>query len=70
MLSTFHNHDLKNPYVGECGLAAGLSRGKNGRRKKCERLVIHGMLINIHELSSLAFHSKNNVFVINCFIET
>ena len=37
------------------GLATSLSRGKNGRRKnKRERLVILGMLINIHELSSLA----------------
>ena len=37
-----------------CGLTTSLCRGKNGRRKNSERLVILGMLINIHELSSLA----------------
>ena len=37
------------------GLATSLSRGKKtGEGKKRERLLILGMLINIHELSSLA----------------
>ena len=40
------------------GLATSLSRGKIGEGKKRERLVILGMLINIHELSSLAFIFK------------
>ena len=37
-----------------CGLATSLSRGKNREGKKRERLVLLGMLINIHEQSSLA----------------
>ena len=36
------------------GLATSLSSGKKGEGKTRERLVILGMLINIHELPSLA----------------
>ena len=36
------------------GLATSLSRRKTGDGKKRERLVILGILINIHELSSCA----------------
>ena len=44
-------------------LATSLSRGKNRRRKKRERLVMLGMLINIHELLSLAFIFKMTVLL-------
>ena len=44
------------------GLATNLSRRKN-RRKHRERLVILGMLINIHELSSLASIFKMTVLL-------
>ena len=42
---------------------------KTGEGKKRERLVILGMLINIHEQSSLASIFKNDGVVVNCFIE-
>ena len=42
---------------------------KTGKGKKRERLVILGMLINIHEESSLAAIFKNDGIVVNCFIE-
>ena len=40
------------------GLATSLSRGKREKKKMRERLVKLGMLINIHELSSLLPFSK------------
>ena len=46
-----------------------LSRKKQEKEKKRERLVILGMLINIHEQSSLASIFKNDEIVVNCFIE-
>ena len=52
------------------GLATSLSRGKKtGKGKKRERLVILGMLINIHEQSSPTSIFKNDGIVVNCFIE-
>ena len=52
------------------GLATSLSRGKKQEKeKKRERLVILGMLINIHEQSSLASIFKNYGVIVNCFIE-
>ena len=42
---------------------------KTGEGTKRERLVILGMLINIHEQSSLASIFKNDGVVVNCFIE-
>ena len=56
--------------LGSTGLATSLSRGKKQEKeKKRERLVILGMLINIHEQSSLASIFKNYGVVVNCFIE-
>ena len=46
-----------------------LSRKKQEKEKKLERLVILGMLVNIHEQSSLASIFKNDGLVVNCFIE-
>ena len=43
---------------------------KTEEGKKRERLAILGMLINIHEQSSLASIFKNDGVVVNCFIET
>ena len=42
---------------------------KQEKETKRERLVILGMLINIHELLSLASIFKNYGVVVNCFIE-
>ena len=53
-----------------CGLATSLSRGKKLETETMrERLAILGMLINIHEQSSLASIFKNYGVVVNCFIE-
>ena len=46
-----------------------LSRKKQDKEKKRERLVILGMLINIHEQSNLASIFKYDEVVVNCFIE-
>ena len=46
-----------------------LSRKKQEKEKNRERLVILGILINIHEQSSLASIFKNDGVVVNCFIE-
>ena len=51
------------------GLVTSLSRKKQEKEKKRERLAILGMLINIHEQSSLASIFKNDGVVVNCFIE-
>ena len=42
---------------------------KTGEGKQRERLTILGMLIHIHEQSSLASIFKNDEVVVNCFIE-
>ena len=42
---------------------------RTGEGKKRERLVIIGILINIHTQSSLASIFKNDGVVVNCFIE-
>ena len=42
---------------------------KQEKEKKRERLVILGMLINIHDQSSLASIFKNYGVIVNCFIE-
>ena len=46
-----------------------LSLKKQEKEKQRERLVILGMLINIHEQLSLASIFKNDGVVVNCFIE-
>ena len=46
-----------------------LSRKKQEKEKQRERLVILGMLIHIHEQSSLASIFKSDEVFVNCFIE-
>ena len=55
-IKEFYVHTLQiapPPFQLRAGLATSLSRGKTGEGKS-ERLVIPGMLINIHELWILA----------------
>ena len=51
-LSLFLQISDRRPFNSTC--YKSLSRKKKEKEKKRERLVILGMLINIHELSSLA----------------
>ena len=64
---------FRPPYADMAGIGLDLLQvslaEKTGEGKKRERLVILGMLINIHEQSSLASIFKNDGVVVNCFIE-